>query len=121
MDPNILSIDQVPDAVVVVGESGEILAANAKALALFQYSEGELIGSEVETLVPDSVAQGHKTFRTIRSARGAARDMGRVQGIKGKRRDGVELSIDAHLSYDQNGRLIFVFVRERALTNGSKF
>ena len=47
--------DLAPDAVLGVARDGSIVLANAEALRAFGYPAGELIGRDVETLVPEDL------------------------------------------------------------------
>ena len=76
---------------------GLILLANRKVEEMFGYSREDLLGHEVETLVPKSLRAGHRQLRTHRMASGYhthARDMGVVDGITARRRDGSIFAVD---------------------------
>src|SRR4051812_19093168 len=46
-------VDQAPDAILVVGDEGRIVFANAQVEELFGYARSELLGQRVEVLVPE--------------------------------------------------------------------
>jgi PAS domain S-box-containing protein len=52
-----------PDALLVVGTDGRILAANPRAELELGWSADELVGESVERLVPESVRHGHVALR----------------------------------------------------------
>ena len=49
-------LDASPDALIVVNKSGEIVFANDKASALFQYKQEELLTSKIELIIPHGLA-----------------------------------------------------------------
>lgn len=58
-------IELIPDATIIVSFEGKITYANQKAIDLFGYKREELIGSVVETLVPDRKKTKHENLRTV--------------------------------------------------------
>lgn len=58
-----------PDAIVIVDAQGRILQANAEAMAMFGYGEGELNGTCLQALFPD---------QPVPSSDGCSRRRGRV-------------------------------------------
>jgi PAS domain S-box-containing protein len=60
-------LDAAPDAMVVVGCDGRIVAANIHAHALFGYLTTELIGQPIEMLVPVRLRDRHVAHRESHS------------------------------------------------------
>ena len=56
-------LKQSHDAILLVDRNGKIVFANARAAALFGYEVDELVGSEVERLVPGRFPEGHVETR----------------------------------------------------------
>ena len=112
ISPETVCLELIPEAVVVVGDDGRIASVNAKAREMFLYSNTELIGAEVEVLIPERYAHGHKSVRQTRSARHLHPAMGAVPGISALRKDGTEFLIEAHLSRDSDSGKTLVFIRE---------
>ncbi|MBE2254544.1 MAG: PAS domain S-box protein [Myxococcus sp.] len=69
-------IDELPDAAVVVGRDGTIIAANAR-IGLLGYSPDDLRGRAVEVLVPEGSRAGHPQRRARFAEPRPARPMGR--------------------------------------------
>lgn len=84
-------LDTAPDAIVVVGEKERIELVNEKAESLFGYSRSELIGRELELLVPERFRSGHSTYVTRFFANPMARPMGSGLELFGRRKDGLEI------------------------------
>ena len=60
-------LETLPDAIVAVDRDGTIVQVNSQAQDLFGYDRNELIGQEVEMLVPESYRrQHHHRFVEIR-------------------------------------------------------
>jgi PAS domain S-box-containing protein len=93
-----LLAELVPDAAVVVDEAGVILVANERVVPLFGYSNGELVGMPIETLVPERLRAPHRDNRQgfVQSPR--ARTMGAGLDLYGRKRDGAEVPVDISLA-----------------------
>ena len=106
--------ESLPDAMIVVGSSGEMVGVNQTACDLFGYARAELIGQSLEMLIPDGhrpLHQGHVAgyFRTPR-----IRPMGSGIDLAARRKDGTTVPVDISLSsFDSEmGRLIVAAVRD---------
>ena len=69
-----------PDALVVTDVHGSVLLVNAQIEELFGYDRGELVGTDVETLIPER-------YRSLRP-------MGARRQLYGLRKDGSEFSVE---------------------------
>lgn len=88
----------VPDAMLVVDVEGTIVLANPAAVTLFGYPLGELVGLDVDTLVPDGQRTQHTRDRDAfrRSAASGAMSAGRQ--LRARRKDGRLVPVDISLS-----------------------
>jgi PAS domain S-box-containing protein len=58
-------LDSIPEAVIVVDPQGRIVFANAQTQEVFGYDIDELLGEEVEKLVPERLRKTHATQRFL--------------------------------------------------------
>ncbi len=107
-------LDAAPDAVVVVDESGRIVVVNAQTERLFDYRRGDLIGREIETLIPERFRKTHVQHRTQFVNSPKIRPMGSGLELFGRRRDGTEFPIEVSISPMRTaaGTLVSASVRD---------
>lgn len=99
-------IDGLPDAIVVVDETGVIVALNQHVEHLTGYAREELLGSAVERLMPARLRAAHVIHRQHYRARPYAREMGAGLDLVAVRKDGTEVPVEISLSPMQiDGRL----------------
>src|SRR5690606_7385559 len=55
-------LDTVPDATIVINRNGQIVSFNAAAVRQFGYEEAELIGSNVNVLMPEPYHTDHDSY-----------------------------------------------------------
>jgi PAS domain S-box-containing protein len=107
-------LEGAPDAIVIVNATGTIVLANAQAEKLFGYARAELIGSQVERLVPDAVRGGHAAHRERFMGDPKARPMGAALDLRARRKDGSEIPVEISLSplESEGERLVMAAVRD---------
>ena len=91
-------LDAAPDAMVVVDPGGRILLINDQTERLFGYSREELVGQEVDVLVPLTARQAHPAHRQRYLERPVPRPMGAGMQLAGRRKDGSEFPAEVSLS-----------------------
>jgi two-component system sensor kinase FixL len=80
----------VPDAMIVIDERGVILSFSSAAERLFGYSEAEVVGANVDILMPPSDAARHDRYIAHYRETGERRIIGIGRIVVGQRRDGTE-------------------------------
>ncbi|MGB0971228.1 MAG: diguanylate cyclase domain-containing protein [Mycobacterium sp.] len=91
-------LEAAPDAMVIVGADGRIALANAQTDRMFGYPREDLLGSEVEMLLPPRFRGKHVRHRAHFFAAPVPRKMGSSLDLWGLRRDGTEFPVDISLS-----------------------
>jgi len=99
-------VETAPDGMLVVDEAGRIILCNPKVEELFGFSHEEMLGKNVDQLVPEASRAGHPQRRADFMKTGGSRPMGVGQDLKGVRKDGSEFPIEIGLSLlpDLGGR-----------------
>jgi len=104
----------VPDAMVVIDESGIILSFSAAAEKMFGYAEPEVIGENVSMLMPSPDRERHDGYLKAYRETGVRKIIGIGRVTTGRRRDGntfpIELSIGEAWIDDQ--RIFTGFVHD---------
>lgn len=98
LDFSLSLIANAPNAMVLVGAGGSILAINHAAERLFGYAPDELVVAELEILLPERYRSGHREMRRHYQVHPIPRLMGSDHELKGLRKDGSEFDIEVGLS-----------------------
>lgn len=91
-------LDSLPLAVVAVDEERRIVAANQAALELFVYRLEDLVGRQVEILLPPRLAESHAQRFQEYAFRPATRAMGHGRDLTALRSDGTEIPVEIGLT-----------------------
>jgi len=97
-----------PDALIVADAGGRIALANPSAAGLLGYAVEELVGLNVDLLVPDSIRPRHASYREGYAHNPRPRPMGTQMELVAKRRDGSEVMVEIALSPLQSHGLPYV-------------
>ncbi|WP_420427560.1 EAL and GGDEF domain-containing protein [Algiphilus sp.] len=108
------AIEGAPDAMVIVDDQGCINLVNAQTERLFGYAREELIGQQIEILLPEALREGHRGRRRDYAAEPSARPMGSDLDLRARRRDGSEFPVEVSLSplESSDGSLVVSAIRD---------
>lgn len=108
-------IEEAPDAILQVDPTGVIVLVNRSAGEMFGYSREELLGSNVDMLIPNAHRAAHPKQRERFNKAGAKRRMGEKMGdLHAVRKDGTEFSVEIGLSTmrTETGVLVTAMIRD---------
>ncbi len=107
-------LESAPDAMVIVASDGRIMLANAQTDLMFGYPRQELIGKEVETLIPLGHRGAHEDHRKTFFANPKPRRMGVGLQLWAVRRSGTAFPVEVSLSplRTDKGMLVSAAIRD---------
>lgn len=102
------ALDAAPDAMIILDGAGIIRFANRQASLLFDREHEEIIGKNIEVLMPERFRDRHVGHRQAYSRKPRVRPMGQDLLLLGQRRDGSEFPVEISLSPIQDGDTMLV-------------
>jgi len=91
-------LESAPDAMVIIDHHGKIAVVNGQAERMFGYSRQDMLGQEVEMLLPEPQRNQHLSHRAAYSGNPHLRPMGLDMDLRGRRKDGSEFPVEISLS-----------------------
>ena len=107
-------LETVPDAMIVIDERGLILSFSAAAERMFGFSELELLGENISTLMPSPDRERHDGYLEHYLETGERRIIGIGRLTTARRRDGSVFPIDLHIGEARAGteKVFTGFIRD---------
>lgn len=107
-------LEAAPDAMVCAGPDGRIVTVNAQVSALFGYTRAQLVGADLEILLPEALRERHVRHRMAFAGDPRTRTMGSGLSLLARRRDGTTFPVEVSLAPDDSGGdgLVIAAVRD---------
>lgn len=109
-------LSALPDGVLLVDESGQIVDVNVRAAELFGCSVEDLIGRSVEMLIPRQLRNAHEEHRAGFHEEPQTRSMGAGLELVALRHDGSSFPVDISLSQTEVSGDVVVVASIRDMT-----
>ena len=115
-------LNTAADATIISDSAGFIRVVNQRAEELFGYGPGELIGRQVEILLPDDFRDRHRELRTKYNGAPRARPMVSGLDLSGVRSDGSTIRVEIALNpiETDDGLIVASTIREITGINDSE-
>ena len=113
-------LDTVPEAVIVIDERGIMQSYSSAAERLFGYSAAEVIGKNVNMMMPSPYREKHDDYLARYLRTGERRIIGIGRVVVGQRKDGSTFPMELAVGEMTSGKMRFFTGFIRDLTEGQK-
>ncbi len=111
------ALESAPDAIVIADAAGRILFANRRVLDVLGYDPAELLGRQIEVLLPQELRERHLSHRAGYMRQPRARPMGINLGLTALRKDGTQIPVEISLSPIEDGDRVLTATAIRDVTD----
>lgn len=101
-------VDAAPDGLIVCNRRGRILLVNAETERIFGYARDELVGQQIDVLIPAAARPNHTRHVADYTGAPRLRPMGIGMELSGLRKDGGEFPVEISLAPIQTDRGLLV-------------
>jgi PAS domain S-box-containing protein len=107
-----LVVEAAPNAIILIDNEGRITLVNSQAEKFFGYNRIELVGLNIDGLVPERFRGNHAGYRASFFDKPQARSMGVGRDLYGLRKNGSEFPVEIGLTpiQTQAGRLVMATI-----------
>ncbi|MEQ9618461.1 MAG: PAS domain S-box protein [Deltaproteobacteria bacterium] len=91
-------VESVPSGIVMTDNKGKIIFVNSLVNRMFGYEESELVGRNIDELVPDRYKKGHAAHRKSFLSAPETRPMGKGRDLFARRKNGSEFPVEIGLN-----------------------
>ncbi|EIJ41719.1 PAS domain S-box [Beggiatoa alba B18LD] len=106
-------MDNVINGIITIDESGIIHSFNVAAEKIFEYKEAEILGKNINCLMPSPYAEQHDNYIKNYLKTGIAKVIGTGREVLGKRKNGSLFSLSLGVSVVEiNGDKLFIGICE---------
>ena len=107
-------LESAAQAILTVNAEGRLVLANRMAEKMFGYNQSELLGQQLDLLVPTDAQHRHREYHKAFFADPRNRPMGMGLDLQGQRKDGSRFPIEVSLNHidTSEGRLGVAFVSD---------
>ena len=107
-------IDSSPEAIIMTDQDGVVLRSNVTARLISGYTDEELSGASIETLLPERFRKQHSKLRNSYLRMPSSRAMGEGQPLFLRKKNGDELVVDISLSplVTNDNKYVLVSIRD---------
>ena len=114
--PNFGILESIPDALLITTAKGGILFVNTPLLALFGFSQDELLGQPLDILMPERFRRGHQSHVASYGKEPYVRPMGDCSGFYALLKNGEEFPVEIYLSPIHADGNLFIAAAIRDIT-----
>jgi PAS domain S-box-containing protein len=100
--------ENATEGIILTNGQGQIAMVNPAAIRMFGYEAKEIVGSNIEILIPDHVRSRHTHMRSDFYKHPSNRVMGHGRDLHGKRKDGSDIPVEVSLSFYRREGELFV-------------
>src|SRR5207253_2158198 len=100
------------EGIILTNGSGQIILANPSAIKMFGYDSNEMIGHNVEVLLPQKIREHHVKLRETFYKAPAHRSMGSGRDLYAQKKNGQKFPVEVSLSYyyRREQRFVIAFI-----------
>lgn len=102
-------LDSISDALVVINSKGIIVTINSSVTTIFGYTRSELLGMNVDVLIPEPYASRHDQYLHQHKIHGTANIIGKGRELPAKKKNGQTFPMELTLTeFNNKGEILYI-------------